>query len=174
MKPYPCCRHTHPAVDAALELRDSLGRGSDGEFTPDRIASVEILTYPAALEVTDRPRPTTPYAAQFSMQYCVARSLACGPPDLASFEPSKLGNENLGEWMSKTTVEADARFEAAYPSHWGAGGRDDRHRRLYAPGFSSPTRWETRNSPSTMTRWIERRSDFWTTAVSRARRRVIC
>ena len=120
MKPYPCCRHTHPAVDAALELRDSLGRGSDGEFTPDRIASVEILTYPAALEVTDWPRPTTPYAAQFSMQYCVARSLACGPPDLASFEPSKLGNENLGEWMSKTTVEADARFEAAYPSHWGA------------------------------------------------------
>ena len=120
MKPYPCCRHTHPAVDAALELRDSLGRGAQGDLTPDRIGSIRILTYPTALDVTDRPRPTTPYAAKFSIQYCVAKSLACGPLDFASFEPSELGNEVLGEWLEKTTVEADARFETAYPTHWGA------------------------------------------------------
>ena len=120
MKPYPCCRHTHPAVDAALELRDSLGRGVEGELTADRIASVQILTYPAALDITDRPRPTTPYAAKFSMQYCVARSIACGPPDLASFEPTELGDEVLAEWLRKTTVEVDARFETAYPDHWSA------------------------------------------------------
>ena len=64
MKPYPCCRHTHPAVDAALELRDSLGRGAQGNLTPDRIGSIRILTYPTALDVTDQPRPTTPYAAK--------------------------------------------------------------------------------------------------------------
>ena len=120
MKPYPCCRHTHPAVDAALELRDLLGRGAEGELTPDSVASIRILTYPAALDVTDRPRPTTPYSAKFSMQYCVARSLSCGPPNLASFEPSEIANSAIGDWLNKTTVEADARFEAAYPSHWGA------------------------------------------------------
>jgi 2-methylcitrate dehydratase PrpD len=120
MKPYPCCRHTHPAIDAALEIRDSLGGGPGGDLTADHIASVRILTYPAALDVTNRPRPTTPYAAKFSMQYCVARSLASGPPDLTSFEPNELTSDVLREWMRKTTVEVDPRYEAAYPSHWGA------------------------------------------------------
>lgn len=120
MKPYPCCRHTHPAVDAALEVRDSLRRGTSVEFNPDRIESIKILTYPAALELTDQPRPTTPYAAKFSIQYCVAKSFACGPLKLASFEPAELRDEVLRKWLGKTTVEANTKFEAAYPSHWGA------------------------------------------------------
>ena len=69
MKPYPCCRHTHPAVDAALELRRSLRGPVEGDLTPDRVASIEIRTYPAALDLTDRPRPTTPYAATFEKAY---------------------------------------------------------------------------------------------------------
>ena len=120
MKPYPCCRHTHPAVDAALELRDLLGPSTAGHLTPDRVRSIRILTYPAALDVTDRPRPTTTYGAKFSIQYCVSKSLAGGAPDLASFEPSALDDATVGEWLKKTTVEADKRFETAYPTHWGA------------------------------------------------------
>ena len=120
MKPYPCCRHTHPAVDAALEIRGLLRWEAEGGVTPDRIASVRILTYSAALDVTDRPRPTTPYAAKFSMQYCVAKSLASGPPDLGSFEPSEIGDAVVGEWLGKISVEVDERFETGYPVHWGA------------------------------------------------------
>ncbi|MEE2668604.1 MAG: MmgE/PrpD family protein [Gemmatimonadota bacterium] len=120
MKPYPCCRHTHPAVDAALELRDSLRRGTAIDLTPDRIESIRILTYPAALEFTNQPRPTTPYAAKFSIQYCVAKSFAGGPLKLTSFEPAELEDDVLEKWLEKIKVEPNTKFEAAYPSHWGA------------------------------------------------------
>ena len=120
MKPYPCCRHTHPAVDAALELRRSLRGPVEGDLTPDRVASIEIRTYPAALDVTDRPRPTTPYAAKFSMQYCVAESLAHGPAGLASFDAFDPEDQVSRDWLSRVTVEADATFEKAYPARWGA------------------------------------------------------
>lgn len=39
---------------------------------------------------------------------------------MTSFEPDELSSDVLRDWMSKTTVEVDARYEAAYPTHWGA------------------------------------------------------
>ena len=120
MKPYPCCRHTHAAIDAALELRDALGLSGTDEVGAEGVRSIRIATYPAALDKTDRPRPATPYAAKFSIQYCVARSLASGPPGLASFEPAEPGSGLLRAWLERTTVTSDAGFEGAYPAHWGA------------------------------------------------------
>ncbi len=120
MKPYPCCRHTHAAIDAALELRGALGLAGTGGVVAEGVRSIRIATYRAALDKTDRPRPATSYAAKFSIQYCVARSLAFGPPGLASFDPSEPGSGPLRAWLEKTTVASDAGFEGAYPAHWGA------------------------------------------------------
>ncbi|HUM92126.1 MAG TPA: MmgE/PrpD family protein, partial [Candidatus Competibacter sp.] len=57
IKPWPSCRHTHPAIDAALELRHNIVTGT--------IERVEVETYAAALEVCDRPPPRNAYAAKF-------------------------------------------------------------------------------------------------------------
>src|SRR5215510_14151085 len=57
MKPWPCCRHTHPAIDVALELHGKLGGA-----VPQ---AVEVATYKAALDVCDRPGPANEYAAKF-------------------------------------------------------------------------------------------------------------
>jgi 2-methylcitrate dehydratase PrpD len=43
IKPWPCCRHTHPAIDAALELHVLL-QCKDVETIP-------IDTYQAAMDV---------------------------------------------------------------------------------------------------------------------------
>ena len=43
IKPWPCCRHTHPAIDAALELHVLL-QGKDVE-------TIHIDTYQAAMDV---------------------------------------------------------------------------------------------------------------------------
>jgi len=112
IKPYPCCRHTHPAIDAALEVRSSL----DGK----RPGRVRVTSYPAALAVTDRPRPDTPYGARFSLQYCVATALLRGPPGLEAFEPGALGDAGVHGLLSRTSVEASPELEAAYPARWGA------------------------------------------------------
>ena len=120
MKPYPCCRHTHAAIDAALQVRESLGLLGDHGDAARTIASVRVLTYPAALEVTDRPSPETPYGAKFSLQYCVAASLTGGAPDLETFEPEALADDEILRVMDVTALEAGASFASAYPTRWGA------------------------------------------------------
>ena len=120
MKPYPCCRHTHAAIDAALEVRASLGFTSDPVDVARSVASVRVLTYPTALEVTDQPRPATPYGAKFSLQYCVAATLTGGVPELATFEPAELSKEGTLRLMGRTTLEVGDPFASAFPARWGA------------------------------------------------------
>ena len=116
-KPYPSCRHTHPAIDAALELRERLELG-DGD-APD-VERVRISSYPIALRITDNPAPASTYAAKFSMQFCVATALAEGRPGLDAFETGRLGDPVLGTLLERTTVDISPALAAAYPQRWGA------------------------------------------------------
>ena len=110
MKPWPCCRHVHPAVDAALEIHDAL----NGEAP----ATVEIRTYQAALDVCDRPEPDTLYAAKFSLQHCVNAALRDGRVDFDSFNDSH--RAQLGDASRSTSLAVSEKFDQAYPARWGA------------------------------------------------------
>ena len=117
IKPYPSCRHTHPAIDAALEIRSKIKRSGAEKI---RIDSVEVSTYQTALSVTDNPLPETTYAAKFSLQYCVSLALENGFPGLRQFEGDLL-NEHLNSGLiGKVTLSASKEFSEAYPKHWGA------------------------------------------------------
>lgn len=116
-KPYPSCRHTHPAIDAALALRS---RVVSPDAWTEAGARVEIDTYPAALDLTDNSEPASPYAARFSIQYCVARALAHGPPDLGAFDMAAMSDPAVQSLLGKTTVRTDPALTAAYPERWGA------------------------------------------------------
>ena len=70
-KPYPCCRDTHAAVDAVLELRAEARRAADD------IESIRVgLTAPGYQMVCEpehvRAAPRTVVEAQFSIPYTVA------------------------------------------------------------------------------------------------------
>jgi 2-methylcitrate dehydratase PrpD len=110
MKPWPSCRHTHPAIDAALELHESLGAAAP--------ADVEVETYRTALEVCDRPLPTSDYAAKFSLQHCVAAALADGRVLFESFDDPARGR--LADLRKRVTLRAAEPFASAYPKAWGA------------------------------------------------------
>lgn len=112
MKPYPCCRHVHPAIDAALELRATLGGALP--------RGVHVSSYPAALDVTDRPFPATPHEARFSMQYAVVTALLRGRPGLETFEPDAIADADVRALLEHTTVALDDTLAAAYPGRWGA------------------------------------------------------
>ena len=73
VKPYPSCRHTHSAIDAALELRRAHG------LVAQDVERVEIGAYRSTIDLTDNPTPAHLYAAKFSVQYCVARALLEAP-----------------------------------------------------------------------------------------------
>lgn len=110
IKPWPSCRHTHPAVDAALELH-AAARGAT-------ISGVEVDTYSAALTLCDRPAPETEYEAKFSLQYCVAAALSQGEVGLGTFDAAS--RAAFRRSSPPVTVGLSEGFEQTYPDGWGA------------------------------------------------------
>lgn len=110
-KPWPACRHAHPAIDAALALRADLA----GE--PQ---SIRVETYRDSILFCDRPNPASPHDARFSLQHAVAVALRDGPPGLAAFEKSGLDDPAYAALRARVAVAEDAAFTARYPARFGA------------------------------------------------------
>jgi 2-methylcitrate dehydratase PrpD len=107
-KPWGACRHAHPAIDAALELK---ARGAlQGE--------VIVSTYRDALVFCDRPDPVSTIQAKFSLQHAVAIVMERGVPQLADFEPEAIAA--LAEARKRVSVREDGEFTSVYPAHFGA------------------------------------------------------
>jgi len=113
IKPWPSCRHTHPAIDCALELHDKLN-GTE-------IKSVDVDTYQAALDICDRPEPENEYQAKFSLYHCVSFALQNGAVKLDSFtEQARKKTSDLRKLTALHVVEP---FASRYPVSWGSGVR---------------------------------------------------
>jgi len=110
IKPWPCCRHTHPAIDASIELSRRL-QGAE-------IRKVTVGAYQAALDVCDRPDPQDPYSAKFSLQHCAAIALSDGKVDQASFDAA--ARARIAGERAKVEVALSDRVDRAYPRSWGA------------------------------------------------------
>ena len=113
IKPWPSCRHTHPAIDCALELYDQL----DGS----KIESIEVDTYQAALDVCDRPEPENEYQAKFSLYHCVAIALLNGEVKLDSF--NEQARNQTADLRQATHVRVVDPFACRYPQSWGSAVR---------------------------------------------------
>jgi len=72
MKPYPCCRFCHAAIDGALQI------AADGDLAPENIASVEVEIPAETYSYVGgdfRPGDKPQVNAQFSIAYTVATAL---------------------------------------------------------------------------------------------------
>lgn len=113
IKPWPSCRHTHPAIDAAEELRVALGKFDEAD-----IHEVEVGTYQAALDVCNRPVANSEYEAKFSLQHTVAAALLFPRVDFAAFgEESRARAASLALRVKPMTEDP---YASAYPVNWGA------------------------------------------------------
>lgn len=110
IKPWPSCRHTHPVVDAALELHARIDAAA--------IDAVGIETYQAALALCDEAAPNSEYEAKFSLQHCAAAALSDGALTLRSFDGA--ARARLAALAARTTAAAAAEYDKAYPDRWGA------------------------------------------------------
>ncbi|HEX8757332.1 MAG TPA: MmgE/PrpD family protein [Steroidobacteraceae bacterium] len=127
-KPWGACRHTHPAITAALELR---ARGAlSGEII--------VRTYRDALVFCDRPEPRTSAEAKFSLQHAVAVVVARGEPRLEDFEPAAI--EALQRWRQAVTVAEEPALTASYPAHFGARVSTATAEALAADALGDPER----------------------------------
>ena len=110
IKPWPCCRHTHPAIDAAIELSSKIV----GDFPK----SIAIGITQATIDVCDNPLPETEYEAKFSIQHCVSVAILNGKVGFDSFESEA---RKLTAPLNRTiTIHCDKKFEQRYPEAWGA------------------------------------------------------
>jgi 2-methylcitrate dehydratase PrpD len=107
-KPWAACRHAHPAIDAALELK-----AAGALHGP-----VRVETYADAVKFCDRAEPANEAEAKFSIQHSIAVVMLRGEPQPADFEdpaePQVAAARNL-----VTVVEAPE-YSARYPEHFGA------------------------------------------------------
>ncbi len=110
IKPWPCCRHTHPVIEAALELSKSLNA--------ENIETIELGVTQAALDVCDKPSPETLYDAKFSLQHCVSIAILCGQVGFDSFEYE--ARQKASGLAKKLSLKCNEKFEKAYPDSWGA------------------------------------------------------
>jgi 2-methylcitrate dehydratase PrpD len=113
IKPWPSCRHTHPAIDAAEELRMMLGDRGD-----QAIRTVDVATYQAALDVCNRLVATSDYEAKFSLQHSVAAALLYPKVDFDAFGAA--ARSRCADLALRVGVRADEPYRSAYPRAWGA------------------------------------------------------
>jgi 2-methylcitrate dehydratase PrpD len=110
IKPWPSCRHTHPAIDAAIDL--------SSQVEVNAIRSISVKTYGAAIDVCDRPVANTTYEAKFSLQHCVAAALQRGRVDFSAFDEQ--ARKNAADLALRVSVGKGPNYEEAYPGAWGA------------------------------------------------------
>ncbi|MBA2461604.1 MAG: MmgE/PrpD family protein [Actinobacteria bacterium] len=109
VKKFPCCRWAHPAIEAALELRN------EARLAPEQIARVGVRTFGAAAAIA-RGIPATTEEAQYSLVWPVAVALAHGGFEVEHVLPPAFDDplaRRLGELV---TVEVDPALESEFPA----------------------------------------------------------
>lgn len=110
IKPWPCCRHTHPTIDAGLSLAAKIGNR--------KIERIKVATYQAALDICDRAAPRSEYEAKFSLQHTAAAALTDGHVGFASFSPAS--RDRLAATAARVEVIVAIPYVQRYPVAWGA------------------------------------------------------
>lgn len=107
-KPWAACRHAHPVIDCALELR-AAGRLE---------APFHIETYADAIAFCDAPNPTTEAQAKFSLQHSVA--VIADGRDATPEDYTLEAIAALASLRAQVTVTETPEITARYPAHFGA------------------------------------------------------
>lgn len=106
IKLYPACRHTHGAIDAALELR------RNGLPAPGQLNKVRIHVYPAAINLTGSiHEPKNADEAKFSLSYTVATALTKGHFTLKDLDVVRSFDRETRELIQKIEIVSEPRLE---------------------------------------------------------------
>jgi 2-methylcitrate dehydratase PrpD len=106
-KPFACGIVTHPAIDAAIQLRN------ENKLKPGDIASVELIANPLVLSLTGKTEPKTGLEGKFSIYHCIAVGLSYGAAGERQFQDAVVRDPAVVALRHKVTVHPDAKVGAA-------------------------------------------------------------
>lgn len=119
LKPYPCCRYMHAALDALLDLAP--------ELDSDAVSSMLIDLPRPGVRLTGDPidakrRPANFVDCQFSMPFAAALALTTGNAGLPAFldAQSRLADSDLRRLMDATEVVTTETVGSRFPEQWAA------------------------------------------------------
>ncbi|WP_224449946.1 MmgE/PrpD family protein [Haloprofundus salilacus] len=120
LKPYPCCRYTHAAIDGLLDLADAVDPADVTAVRVDLPASGVTLT---GDPIDAKRRPSNFVDCQFSMPFAAALVLTEGDAGLSAFldAQDRLDDPELRRLMDATTVTTTDRTRLRFPETWAAG-----------------------------------------------------
>ncbi len=106
-KPYASCRYTHPAVEAAIHLRERL--------RPEAVEEIDIRTYDLAVSGHDHTEIPGSYSAKMSIPYATAAGLLYGKAGLQEFSEEAVRGTEILDLTKRIRVSADAKLSAVFP-----------------------------------------------------------
>jgi 2-methylcitrate dehydratase PrpD len=114
IKPYPCCRGIHPAIDAALALAvDENISGTDIKEIILSVTDAHLSLLCSPLESKCSPR--SPVDAQFSIPWGVASAIVGRRVGLDNFTESAIRNSDVLDVTRKIKVEVDNTLQKQGP-----------------------------------------------------------
>ena len=108
IKPYPCCRWGHAAIDALYKLMQENG------VTRDNVASVEVRTFDEAARLYSGI-PETTSQAQYSLNFVLAVLLKHGHIAPEHMSGDALRDPDITALIPKFTAVASERHNTAFP-----------------------------------------------------------
>ena len=107
------CRHTHPSVDALLNL---MGKNN---VSFDDIHSVLVPTYQAAINVLSLSgNGDTVHQSKFSMGFVLAIAAKKGQAMITDFTEADLEDPSLRAFQSRVKMEYNAEIDSQFPERW--------------------------------------------------------
>ncbi|MFQ5953763.1 MAG: MmgE/PrpD family protein [Kiloniellales bacterium] len=121
VKPYPCCRYAHAAIDAVIGLGDAHA------IAPDRVASMQIGLPRKGYDIIGQPaaqkrNPQSVVDGQFSMPFVAAVALREGGMGWDDYRRHLADPETL-DLCRRTSVVVDPEAEAEFPENMSGSAR---------------------------------------------------
>jgi 2-methylcitrate dehydratase PrpD len=136
-KPYPTCRWSQPAVEAALRLQKQHG------FSAQEVERIHVETFAAGARLTRFP-PEHTDDAQYSTPWAVAAALVDGELGVAQVHPDRLTDPEILEAGAKVSISQAQDLEARFPEEClvrlEVRTRDGRSFRC--PAIAAPGDWD--------------------------------
>ncbi len=109
---HACCRHTHPAADALLQVLQN------NDLKADQITHVIAHVHQAAIDVLGPvTHPQTVHQAKFSMGTVLGLIARFHKAGLTEFDTS-FDEASVVAFRGKVTMVLDAEVDQAYPARW--------------------------------------------------------
>ena len=114
VKPYASCRHSHPAVECALNLR------SRYQFDCEAITDIEVQTYKLGIFAHDSTNISSISSAKMSTPYSTAAALLLGSCGMEAFSEETVKRLDIRNLTQKVRVVENERLTKACPGKRGA------------------------------------------------------